>query len=89
MTNLVSHSNYNVQQLFQATTGILTAVCFNIMCFWNITQYILMDKTSVSKKPGFSNFALKTEAVCFSETWVTVYKTKWSQILKSSVSITN
>jgi hypothetical protein len=53
MTNLVSHSNYNVQQLFQATTGILTAVCFNIMGFWNITQYILMDKPSVSEKNLF------------------------------------
>jgi len=89
MTNFVSHSNYYVQQLFQASLGILTAVRFNITGFWNITQYILMDRPSVSEKPGFSNFVLKTEAVCSSETWVTIHKTKWIQTLKYIVSITD
>ena len=78
MTNLLSHSNYYVEQLFQARLGILTAVCFNIVGFWNITQYILMDRPSVSEKPSFSNVALKIEAVCSSETRVTIHKTKWS-----------
>jgi hypothetical protein len=89
MTNLVSHSNYYVQQLFQARPGILTAVCFNIMGFCNVTQYILMDRPSVSEKNGFSNFAPKTGAVCSSEKWVTIHKTKWIQILKYSVSVTD
>jgi hypothetical protein len=38
------------------------------MGFWNIRQYILMDRPSVSGKHGFSNIALKIEAVCSSET---------------------
>jgi hypothetical protein len=37
MTNFLSHNNYYVEQLFQARLGVLTAVCFNIMDFWNIT----------------------------------------------------
>jgi hypothetical protein len=89
MTNLVSHTNYYVQQLFQARPGILTAMCFNVMGFWNIKQYILMDRPNVSEKPGFSNFALKNEAVCSSETWVTIHKTKWIQVIKYSDSITD
>ena len=68
MTNLLSHSTYYVEQFFQVRLGILTAVCFNIMGFWNITQYILMDRPSVSENPGFYNIALKIEAVCSSET---------------------
>lgn len=89
ITNLLSRSNYYVQQMFQARLGILTAVCINFMFFCNITQCIMVDRPSVSGKPSSSTFALKTEAVCSSKTWVTIHKTKWSQILKSSFSITD